>query len=228
MTAIFVACATLGGTILICQTLLLLFGIGAESLHGDFGGGLDHFGGDSHGGLGGGHGEGVHDGDDQQDGDHAAADHHHVASFFSVLSFRTIVAALTFFGLAGLAARSAGASTPTVLAAAVSAGLAALYGVFYLMQTLYTLRSEGTVRIDRAVGRPASVYLKIPGHNAGSGKIQIELQNRTMEYLAVTAGEEIQTGARVVVMAILNPTTVAVEVAERQSAISGQHSATGS
>ena len=211
MTAIFVACAALGGTILICQSLLLLFGIGAESLHGDFGGGLDHFGGDLHPSLGGDHAAGDHPGVDQQDDDHAATDHHQAAWLFSVLSFRTIVAALTFFGLAGLAARSAGASTATVLMAAVGAGLAALYGVFYLMQTLSSLRSEGTVRIDRAVGRPASVYLKIPGHNAGSGKIQIELQNRTMEYLAMTAGAEIRTGARVVVVAILNPTTVAVE-----------------
>jgi hypothetical protein len=215
MTAVFVACAALGGTILVCQTVLLVFGIGAESLHGDFGGGLDHFGGDLHGGLGGDHGANGHDGahdDDQSRGDHAAR-------LFSVLSFRTIVAALTFFGLAGLAAQSAGASPSTVLAVAIGAGLAALYGVFYLMQTVSSLRSEGNVRIDRAVGRPASVYLKIPGHNAGSGKIQIELQNRTMEYLAMTAGEEIQTGSRVVVVAILNPATVAVEAAPESAVL---------
>jgi hypothetical protein len=234
MTSIFVACAALGGTILICQTLLMLFGIGADSLHGDFGGGLDHFGGDFHTDLGGGdHAAGGHDGghagNDQQDDDHAAADHHQVARLFSVLSFRTIVAALTFFGLAGLAAQSAGASTSTVLVVAVGAGLAALYGVFYLMQTLSSLRSEGTVRIDRALGRPASVYLRIPGHNAGYGKIQINLQNRTMEYLAVTAGEEIETGARVVVVEVLNPTTVAVEAVPQPklSAVSDQQSALG-
>jgi hypothetical protein len=215
MTAVFVACAALGGTILVCQTLLLMFGIGAESLHGDFSGGLDHFGGDLHGGLGGDHGAGTHDGthdDDQARDDHASR-------LFSVLSFRTIVAALTFFGLAGLAAQSAGASPSTVLAVAIGAGLAALYGVFYLMQTVSSLRSEGNVRIDRAVGRPASVYLKIPGHSAGSGKIQIELQNRTMEYLAMTAGEEIQTGSRVVVVAILNPATVAVEAAPESAVL---------
>ena len=113
MTAIFVACAALGGTILVCQTLLMLFGIGAESLHGDFGG-------DFHGDLGGGHDAGghagghagIHSGDEQQDDDHAAADSHHVAWLFSVLSFRTIVAALTFFGLAGLAARVCGRFHP--------------------------------------------------------------------------------------------------------------------
>jgi membrane protein implicated in regulation of membrane protease activity len=217
MTPIFVTCAALGGTILICQTLLMLLGIGAESLHGDLGGGLDHFGaGDLHSDLGGGDHDaaghdGGHAGADQQDDDHAAADHHQVARLFGMLSFRTIVAALTFFGLAGLAAQSAHASTSTVLLVAVAAGLAALYGVFYLVQTLYSLRQEGNVRMDRAVGRQASVYLKIPGHNAGSGKIQIDLQNRTMEYLAMTGGETIQTGARVVVVGILSPTTVAVE-----------------
>ena len=130
---------------------------------------------------------------------------------FSVLSFRTIVAALTFFGLSGLAAQSAGASTPTVLMVAIGAGLAACTASSTSCRHCIPCAGEGTVRIDRAVGRPASVYLKIPGHNAGSGKIQIDLQNRTMEYLAVTDGAEIQTALRVVVVAILNPTTVAVD-----------------
>ena len=54
--------------------------------------------------------------------------------------------------------------------------------------------AEGTVRINRALGAEATVYLRIPGNRQGAGKIQINLQNRTMEYLAVTLGDAIPTG----------------------------------
>ena len=78
------------------------------------------------------------------------------------LSFRTIVAALAFFGLAGLAAQSAEASTPMTLGIALAAGLAAMYAVYGMMQLMYSLRAEGTVHIQRAVGREGTVYLRIP------------------------------------------------------------------
>jgi hypothetical protein len=60
------------------------------------------------------------------------------------------------------------------------------------------------------VGQHGSVYLRIPGNNSGNGKIQINLQNRTMDYLAVTSGPELPTGTKVVVVGIVNPTTLEV------------------
>ena len=106
------------------------------------------------------------------------------------------------FGLASVA-----------LVAAVGCGGAAFYGVYWIMQTLYRMQAEGTARIQRAIGRHASVYLRVPGHESGTGKIQINLQNRTMEYLAMTSGNPIPTGAKVIVIDVLSPDTVAVEPA---------------
>jgi hypothetical protein len=217
MTSVFVICAALGGTILVCQVLLGLLGLGGDAFHGDAGGGFDADVGstDVHLDLSGGdHDLGAGHGDGHGDGTHGESEHpYYVARLFGVLSFRSVVAALTFFGLSGLAAQSAGASRPTVFLVALGAGAAALYGVYFLMRSLYSLKHEGTAHIERAVGRPASVYLRIPGQNSGTGKIQLNLQNRTMEYLAVTVGDAIPTGARVVVSSIVNPTTVVVEAA---------------
>jgi membrane protein implicated in regulation of membrane protease activity len=127
-----------------------------------------------------------------------------------MLSFRSVTAALTFFGLAGLAAQSANASVVIVLLVAVAAGLAALYSVYRLMRWLSTLSSDGTVRVQRAIGHQGTVYLRIPGHNAGTGKIQIVLQSRTVELLATTGGDPLPAGARVLVVDVLTPNTVAV------------------
>ena len=86
-----------------------------------------------------------------------------------------------------------------------------MVAVYWMMQGLRQLRAEGTVRIHRAVGRHGNVYLRIPANRSGSGKIQFNLQNRTMEYLAVTAGPELPTGSKVVVVGVVNPTTLEVQ-----------------
>ena len=66
-------------------------------------------------------------------------------------------------------------------------------------------------RIDRAVGCTGTVYLRVPGAKGGAGKVHLALQNRTVEYQAVTAGEEIPTGKPVKVVAVVNADTVEVE-----------------
>ena len=101
---------------------------------------------------------------------------------FGVISFRTIVAALTFFGLAGLASRAGSLSAPVTLLIAIGAGVAAMYGVHYLMQALYSLRHDGTAQIRRTIGERGTVYVPIPPNREGLGKIQIRTQGRIMEY----------------------------------------------
>jgi hypothetical protein len=209
MSFVFIVCAAVGGTVLVIQFVLSLIGLGGHGFDIDTPHDIGHdLGGMFHGDAGGDlHGDAAGAHDTAHD---AAASHHGTNWLFGVLSFRTVTAAMAFFGLAGLAAQSAEASTPTTLAIAVAAGAAAMFAVYWMMRGLYELRAEGTVRIQRALGEHGTVYLRVPGQNAGSGKIQINLQNRTVEYLAVTSGPELPTGTRVVVVGIVNPTTVEV------------------
>jgi hypothetical protein len=207
MPLLFTVCAALGCTILILQFLLGLMGLGG---HSDLGGDVSHdFGSDLHAGgdLHGGdvHADGAHD---SHDSDHA--DQHDSNWFFRMLSFRAIVAALAFFGLSGLAGNAAELPLPWTLLIALAAGLAAMYGVYWMMCGMQMLQAEGTVRIERAIGKIGTVYLRIPANESESGKIQLSLQNRTMEYLAMTSGSEIPTGTKVEVVGVISPSTVAV------------------
>jgi membrane protein implicated in regulation of membrane protease activity len=205
MTILYAVCAAVGGTILVCQFLMTLLGLGHD--HGaDFGGDVGHdFG---HGGDHvAGHGDTVTDGHDVQH------HHHGPAWFFGVVTFRTMTAALTFFGLAGLAARSNGVQPLPAIVIALAAGAAAMYGVHWMMRTLYRLRASGNVRIDRAVGCRGTVYLTVPGNRGGVGKIHLNLQNRTMEYQATTAADALPTGATIVVVGVVNSDTVEVALA---------------
>lgn len=196
-TIIYSVSAVLGGTLLGCQFLMTLLGLGHD-LPGDLPDDVPHDFHFDHGGF---------DHDTAQGHDSP----HHESSFLRLLTFRTVVAATTFFGLAGLAGNSAELPGELTLVVALAAGAAAMYCVHWLMQSLKQLKSDGTARIERAVGRAGTVYLRIPAHKSGPGKIQINVQNRTMEYEAMTAHEPLPVGSKVVVVNVLGPDTVEVE-----------------
>jgi hypothetical protein len=81
------------------------------------------------------------------------------------------------------------------------------------MKALYRLRADGTVRIERAVGRTGTVYLSVPGNKAGLGKVLLNVQNRTVEYQALTPHQTLPAGSPVVVLAVVNADTVEVALA---------------
>jgi hypothetical protein len=210
MEQLFLFCAVIGGTISIGQFLLGLMGLGD---HHDFGG--------DDGGLSHGFDSGDHPhGDPAGAGEPGAGGHGSGLSpesamswFVGVLSFRTIVAAVTFFGLAGLAANARGTNPAGALVIALCSGVMALYAVAWTMRLLSRLRSDGTVRIQNTLGLTGVVYLAIPGHQAGRGKVTLTVQNRTVEYDALTHQNTIPTGAPIQVVAIVDPETLAVEAA---------------
>ncbi len=203
MSLLYVICAAVGGTALVCQFLLSLFGLhGHHDVPGDM---PDDVGGDF-----------GHDVAHDVGGEHAdpaSADHdpHGSTSIFRVISVRTVIAALAFFGLTGLAANSADLSTPSTLILSLAAGVGAMYAVHWLMQQLFRLRADGTVRLQRAIGATGTVYIKVPPREQGAGKVLLTLQNRTVELKAVTAGEELPTGTQVIVSRMAGTEVVEVE-----------------
>lgn len=135
---------------------------------------------------------------------------HGSSGIFGVLSFRTVVAALAFFGVAGLGGERSGWSATTTFGVALAVGGVALYGVYRLGLLLSRLQSDETADPRRSVGCTGSVYLRIPAARGGVGKIQISQQGRTMEYEAVTQGGELQVGQPIVVVAHVESDTVEV------------------
>lgn len=183
METLFLVTAGVGGTLLLLQVLAGALGVGGD--HAD-----------------GGHHDFGHDHD---------ADGHDPANWFlGLLTFRSVCAAVAFFGLAGMSARYYDLPEKAQLAAAALGGFAALYLVATLMKLLYRLRADGSVRINHAVGRTGTVYLRVPGHKAGPGKVTLNLQNRTVELEAFTAAAELPTGTPVRVVAVLGPAAVEV------------------
>jgi hypothetical protein len=78
------------------------------------------------------------------------------------------------------------------------------------MRSLTKLDSDGTLRIERSVGKPATVYLAVPAKKSGAGKIHIKLQNQLVELQAMTPHDRLPTGANVVVTNVIGPDIVEV------------------
>jgi hypothetical protein len=192
METVYLICAIAGGTLIVCQFLLTLLGMGHHDL--------------------GGHDAGGHDvgGHDASHGGHDASHGSEPNWFFSMLTLRTLSAAFAFFGLAGMAASKSFAEPWPPLGIALLAGAAALVGVAKLMQLLVKLNVDGTIRIERAVGARGTVYLGIPAKRSGIGKVHVNIHNRTVEYNAVTPQETLPTGAAIVVVNVVNADTLEV------------------
>jgi len=191
MFTLFTICAVFGVVIMICQIVMMAMGL-----------------------------DGVADdapdigdiGDDIEMGDEYVDTHQLSTMFFGVLSFRSIIAFIAFFGMGGHIGLSMDLPSVFIFGIALGMGVVAMVIVAWMMKMMYELRSEGNIEIINCIGVVGIVYLKIPGNRSGVGKVTVSVQNRSMEYQAVTAGDELASGARVVVSGISDGSTLEVEL----------------
>ena len=182
----FLVCAGAGGTVLVCQFLLGVLGLGADH-------DIDH------------------DHDVGHDNDHSSS----LNWFAGLITLRSVTSGLTFFGLAGMTALYSGANQVMAFSAALAGGGLALAIVAQIMKGLKKLKSDGAVRIERTIGVDAVVYLAVPPNDEGPGKVTVVVQKRTMEYTAFTKHPTaLPTGSRVRVTAVRGPSSVEVEPVE--------------
>ena len=250
MTLFFTICAVIGCTLLLLQTAMQLVGFsfdlfGADAAAGDLStdiptdhagagfdasgdmGSVDYADGSGHDGS---RTVGLHDatpadydgGNVHHGGDTSRVESHALSRLLAFISLQTIVAFLAFFGLAGLSSQQAGMSVPASGLAALLAGVCSMVVLTKIMSLYHKLERNGMVRINRTVGCPGRVYLRIPGENSGFGKVTIKVQGRTVELKAQTRGELLPTGKSIIVSNVLDHQTVevvAAATAERAVAV---------
>ncbi len=182
---IFAYIAVPSTVIVILQTVLLFFGIGD--------GGLDANVSDV-GGIDGADMPELDAGDMPDGGD---------LDGLTVFSIRGIVAMLCVGGWAGIALLDTSMNKILAVAIAIILGIAALFGMAFLMRAFTRLQSSGNIVIENAVGKHGQVYLTIPAEMKGSGKINITVQESFTEFDAVTYDvEPIKTGETVSVVSV--------------------------
>lgn len=131
---------------------------------------------------------------------------------FSIFSFRGIVSFFLFFGWGGVVALSNGFTAPKALMIAFLIGFLAMVAIAYVFAQMLRLQESGTVKLATAIGEQGEVYLTIPGHKNGIGKIHLKLEGKTMEFDAVTDKTTIINGSMIKVKNIDRDNVMLVEL----------------
>lgn len=129
----------------------------------------------------------------------------------TLLSIKGITAFFTFFGWAGVLFLDDGRSVTISTIYAFVAGSMALVLVGYLMRFFANMGESGNYSIDEAINKTGEVYITIPSTIKGKGKVQIELGGGIKELEAVSDGEEIESGSKILVTDIIDRQTIMVK-----------------
>ena len=150
------------------------------------------------------------DGIDAADG--SAAGH---STGMGLLTFRNFVNFFLGFGWTAILLRDGIKSTPLLLIVAIIVGVLLVFLVMMLFKWLSGMQQAGNINVFKsAVGCEGKVYLTIPGARAGSGKVQITINDAVREYEAVTDGDKLPTGTAIRVVEAISSDTLLVEPLE--------------
>ncbi len=130
---------------------------------------------------------------------------------FQLFTFRNLVNFLLGTSWAMIAFNGVFSSNGLWVAVSIIVGVLLVAAVMMIFRFFSRMEQSGNIDLKNAVGCKGNVYLKIPAAKKGEGKVQIAVQGAVREYDALTEGEELETGAPVVVKKVINDNTLLVE-----------------
>ena len=136
------------------------------------------------------------------DGDNVEGDHdaHSIAEYFSV---RNLVSFFLGFSWCGIVLIEGGSSLGIAIGGGTLMGLALVGITMLILKTLASLKSDGTMSLDNAIGHEGLVTITIPADKHHHGKIGISFQNRYREMEGISKDQqELAKGTRVKVVGI--------------------------
>lgn len=140
---------------------------------------------------------------DLDDGDSSGA--------FKLLSVQSVAAFMMGFGWGGLGGlKGAGWDPTSSLVFGLVLGTGMVWVLGKLLEAVYRFQSSGTIPIGAAMDAEGSVYIAIPPHREGRGRVRLVISDRQRFYNAVTEGEGIKSKSRVRVTEVNDDNTLTV------------------
>jgi hypothetical protein len=129
----------------------------------------------------------------------------------SIVSLKTVSGMCLGFGFGGALLEQNGFSPGIAALGGIVIGaiIGAIY--FWMMHSLYKLKSDGTSVLTEAVNHSGTVYMRIPGNTSGAGEIQIAFGGRLQNVAAFTRGMGLATGTPVKVIGLHGDRALLVE-----------------
>ena len=153
--------------------------------------------------------------------DHAdPIDHAQHAAGLRLFTIRGIVAFFSVGGWLGVVLGETDLHTSLVIIFSLLGGLISLLVTALILKWSLKLQDSGNIDIRNALGKTAQVYIPIPGGGTSFGKVTLVLQDRYLEFSAITQhSETLKTDSLVKITGVINQSTLVVKpIAEDNSA----------
>jgi hypothetical protein len=131
---------------------------------------------------------------------------------FQLFSLRNLINFLLGFSWTGISFYSLIESAGSLLALAVVVGILFVYLFFLIIKQLRKLAEDNSFKIQDTLSKSADVYLTIPAHMQGKGKVLVSVKGSIRELDAMTEKDRIDTGRQVKVVRIETGNILIVEV----------------
>ncbi len=130
---------------------------------------------------------------------------------FQLFSLRNLINFLLGFSWSGIAFYTTIPNNALLLLFATLVGSAFVWLFFIIIKQLQKLAEDNSFKLSNTLNKTAEVYLTIPEHLTGKGKILISVNGSFHELEAVTQQERIASGSIVKVVAIESDNLLRVE-----------------
>ncbi len=121
---------------------------------------------------------------------------------FQFITLKNFIAFFTIFGWTGVACLDSGLGTGMTIFLSIISGMLMMLLMASLFYMIGRLAESGNMKIDSAIGKTATVYLRIPAEKAGTGKIQVNVQGLKTLDAMTSHTEDIKSGSMVRIVAV--------------------------
>ncbi|MBA4853210.1 NfeD family protein [Emticicia sp. BO119] len=131
---------------------------------------------------------------------------------FQLFSFRNLINFLLGFSWTGISFYNLVGNRFILAIIAFLIGIAFVAVFFFIIQQIGKLSEDNSFQISNTVNQVGSVYLSIPEHKSGKGKVQISIKGTFHELEAITENGRIKTNETVRIIGIENNTLVVEKI----------------
>ncbi len=152
-----------------------------------------------------------HDGADDLGGDVSDVHGGDADASFKALSLQSLTAFFMMFGLVAMTlSKQTGVGHGWAILGGVLAGLFTVWVIGRLFLGMKKLQSDGTLRVENAIGQEGEVYLTVaPGK---TGQVRVSVQGQLRVFDAATEGAaELKTGTRIRVVRVTGGNVLMIE-----------------
>jgi membrane protein implicated in regulation of membrane protease activity len=130
---------------------------------------------------------------------------------FQLFSLRNLINFLLGFSWTGISFYNTISNHFILIALSLLVGLVFVFFFFMIIRQVQKLAEDNSFKIENTINKLADVYLPIPEHNKGKGKVLVSVGGSTRELDAITSDERIEVGTVVRIKRVENGNILVVE-----------------